>query len=136
MTESIPDVTSPIEILLVDDHPHVRKLLRELIETYEDLKVVGEATNGEEAVLLSATLNPAVVVMDVHLPVVSGIVATTLIKRAHPFTTIIGLTAGDPGQDAEAMTIAGAAGIIDKGAVFDALHSTIIDAVQRTKNLV
>jgi DNA-binding NarL/FixJ family response regulator len=79
--DSEPSHSSPIEILLVDDPPHVRKLLREMIETYDDLKIVGEAVNGEEAVLLAAKLKPAAVVMDVHLPVLNGVPATTLIDE-------------------------------------------------------
>ena len=75
-----------IEILLVDDHPHIRKLLREIIESYDDLTLVGEAVNGEEAVLLAVKLKPAAVVMDIHLPVLNGIPATTLIKMNNPFT--------------------------------------------------
>jgi DNA-binding NarL/FixJ family response regulator len=104
----------PIDILLVDDHSHVRKILREVIETHDNLKVVGEATNGEEAVLLAVALKPAAVIMDVHLPLVNGIAATTLITT-NPFTAVIGLTAGDPHEDEKAMTIAGAATVIDKG---------------------
>ena len=47
-------------------------LLREIIETYKDLSIVGEAVTGEEAVLLAAKLKPAAIVMDIHLPVLSG----------------------------------------------------------------
>ena len=88
-----PSDLGPIEILLVDDHTPIRKLLREIIETYGDLSVVGEAANGEEAMLLAAKLKPAVVIMDTHLPVLGGIPATTLIKLNNPFTAVIGLTA-------------------------------------------
>ena len=52
--------SQPIEILLVDDHPLVRRLLRRMIESYNDLRVVGEAVNGEEAVLLATRLKPDV----------------------------------------------------------------------------
>ena len=131
-----PSESAPIEILLVDDHPHVRKLLRELLETFDNLKVVGEAHNGEEAVLLTVALKPAAVVMDVHLPVLSGIAATTLIKTTNPFTIVIGLTAGDPGEDAKAMTIAGAETVINKGQVLNALHPAIVEAVKRVKHPV
>jgi DNA-binding NarL/FixJ family response regulator len=124
----------PIEILLVDDHPHVRKLLREMIETYDDLRIVGEAINGEEAVLFAAKLKPAAVVMDVHLPVLSGVPATTLIKMNNPFTAIVGLTAGDPHEDEKAMTIAGAAVVINKSDAFQALYPAILNAVERVKN--
>ena len=123
-----------IEILLVDDHPHIRKLLREIIESYDDLTLVGEAVNGEEAVLLAVKLKPAAVVMDIHLPVLNGIPATTLIKMNNPFTAVIGLTAGDPREDEKAMTIAGATAVINKSEVLHALYPAIIDAVQRVKN--
>ena len=123
-----------IEILLVDDHPHIRKLLREIIESYDNLTLVGEAVNGEEAVLLAVKLKPAAVVMDIHLPVLNGIPATTLIKMNNPFTAVIGLTAGDPREDEKAMTIAGAATVINKSEVLHALYPAIIAAVQRVKN--
>ena len=129
-----PSHSSPIAILLVDDHAHVRKLLREMIETYDDLRIVGEAVNGEKAVLLAAKLKPAAVVMDVHLPVLNGVPATTLIKMNNPFTAIIGLTAGDPHEDEKAMTIAGAAAVINKSDVLHALHPAIVNAVKRIKN--
>lgn len=123
-----------IEILLVDDHPHIRKLLREIIESHDDLTLVGEAVNGEDAVLLAVKFKPAAVVMDIHLPVLNGIPATTLIKMNNPFTAVIGLTAGDPREDEKAMTIAGAAAVINKSEVLHALYPAIIAAVQRVKN--
>ena len=128
--------SSPIEILLVDDHPQVRKLLREMIETYDDLRIVGEAVNGEEAVLLAAKLKPAAFVMDVHLPVLNGVPATTLIKMNNPFTVIIGLTAGGPYEDEKAMVIAGAAVVINKSDVLSALYPAIFNAVKQVKNPV
>jgi CheY-like chemotaxis protein len=134
--DSEPSQSVPIDILLVDDHSHVRKILREVLETYDNLKVVGEAINGEEAVLLAVALKPAAVVMDVHLPLVSGIAATTLIKTTNPFTAIIGLTAGDPHEDEKAMSIAGATTVIDKGQLLQALYPAILDAVKRIKHPV
>ena len=125
-----------IEILLVDDHPHVRGILRELIETYDDFMIVGEAVNGEEAVLLAAKLKPAAVVMDIHLPVLNGIAATTLIKLNNPFTVVIGLAAGDPHEDEKAMIIAGAAAIINKSELLHTLHPAIVNAVKQVKNPV
>jgi DNA-binding NarL/FixJ family response regulator len=126
----------PIKILLAEDHPHVRKLLCQLIETYVDLSVVGEAVNGEEAVLLAATLKPDLVVMDVHLPVLNGTAATTLIRTCNPLTAVIGLTAGVPYEDAKAMMSAGAAIVINKSDVLHALYPAIVDAVKRVKNPV
>ena len=134
--DNAPANSRLIKILLVDDHPHIRKLLRELIETYDELRIIGEAVNGEEAVLLAAKLKPDAIVMDIHLPVLSGVPATTLIKIANPFTAVIGLTAGDPQEDAKSMAIAGAAAVINKSEVLDALYPAIADAVKRMKNPV
>jgi len=134
LTEGIESLHSqPIEILLVDDHPLVRGVLRRMIESYDDLSVVGEAVNGEEAVLLAARLKPAVVIMDIHLPILSGISASTLIKVNNPFVTVIALTAGGPCQDERAMTLAGAAAVINKGDVFQALRPAILNAVKPIK---
>jgi DNA-binding NarL/FixJ family response regulator len=121
----------PIAILLAEDNPQVRKLLHQLITTYDDLSVVGEAANGEEAVLLAAALKPAVVVMDVRLPVLSGRAATTLIRATNPFTAIIGVTAGGPQEDEKAMVTAGAATVINKSDLFHALRPAIVDAFKR-----
>jgi DNA-binding NarL/FixJ family response regulator len=125
-----------IDVLLVDDHAHVRKILRQLIEAHDDLTIAGEAVNGEEAVLLVTKLKPAAVVMDIHLPVLNGVPATTLIKMNNPFTVVIGLTAGDPHEDEKAMTIAGASAIIDKNEVLHALYPAIVNAVQQIKKPV
>ena len=121
----------PIGILLAEDNPHVRKLLRQLIVTYDDLSVVGEAVNGEEAVLRAVALKPAIVVMDVHLPVLNGRAATTLIRATNPFTAVIGVTAGGPQEDEKAMLIAGAAVVLNKSDVLHALYPAIIDAYKR-----
>jgi DNA-binding NarL/FixJ family response regulator len=124
-----------IEVLLVEDHADIRRFLRKMIETYDDLAVVGEATNGEEAILLAAKLKPAVVIMDVNLPGLNGVQATTLIKLQSPFTAIVCLTV-DPIGNEKAMTIAGAAAIVNKGEVFEALHPAVIQAVKGIKHPV
>ena len=128
--------SSPIDILLVDDHAQVRQILRQIIQSYDDLSIVGEAATGEEAVLLAAKLKPAAVIMDIHLPVLNGIAAATLIKINNPFITIIALTAGDPNEDEQAMTIAGAAAVINKGEATHALHPTIVRVLQHVKSAV
>jgi DNA-binding NarL/FixJ family response regulator len=124
-----------LDVLLIDDHAYARRVLREIIETHDDLRIVGEAANGEEAVLLAAKLKPAVVIIDVHLPVLNGVPAATLIKMNNPFIAIVALTAGDPHEDEKAMIIAGAAAVINKGDVVHALHPAIINAVKQVKNL-
>ena len=126
----------PIGILLAEDNPHVRKLLHQLIGTYDDLSVVGEAVNGEEAVLRAVALKPAVVVMDVHLPVLNGSAATTLIRATNPYTAIIGVTAGGPQEDEKAMIIAGATVVLHKSDVLHALYPAIVDAFKRVRKPV
>ena len=132
--ESELSPSQPIEILLVDDHPLIRKLLRKIIESHGNITVVGEAVNGEEAVLLAAKLKPDVVIMDIHLPILSGISASTLIKMNNPFVTVIALTAGDPSQDEKAMTFAGAAAVIKKDEVLTTLHPAILNTVKQVKH--
>lgn len=120
-----------IDVLLVDDHPVMRQLLRELLESHDDLTIVGEAGNGEDAVTEVTKLQPSVVIVDITLPTMSGIQATELMKLRSPFSAIIGLTAGVQGHTEKAMLAAGAVAIIDKAEVFEALYPAILQAVGR-----
>lgn len=120
-----------IDVLLVDDHPVMRQLLRELLESHDDLTIVGEAGNGEDAVTEVTKLQPSVVIVDITLPTMSGIQATELMRMRSPFSAIIGLTAGVQGHTEKAMLAAGAVAIIDKAEVFEALYPAILQAVRR-----
>jgi DNA-binding NarL/FixJ family response regulator len=123
-----------VDIFLVEDHPQVRRLLRELLATYADLRIVGEAQSGEEALSLVATLQPAVVIIDMHLPALNGIQTTKLLRRQCPSIAVIGLTAGTPShEEAALMQAAGGAGLFDKAAVIEALHPAIHEAVKQLK---
>jgi NarL family two-component system response regulator LiaR len=82
-----------IKILIVDDHPMIRTGMRSLLESVSDFEVAGEASNGEEAVLLSSNLKPDVIIMDIVMPKLNGIEATKQIKQASPTTAILTLTA-------------------------------------------
>jgi DNA-binding NarL/FixJ family response regulator len=120
-----------IDILLVEDHPQVRRLLRGLLETYADLRIVGEAQSGEEALSLVATLQPAVVIIDIHLPGLNGIQTTKLIRHECSLIAVIGLTAGEPSDEETAlMQAAGGVGLFDKAAVIEALYPAIHEAVK------
>ncbi len=121
-----------IRILLVDDHPVMRQLLRSILESYADLIIVGEARSGEEAVALAAESQPTVVIIDINLPTMNGIQATKLIKLRRPSTAVIGLTAGDHDQSEKAMIAAGAAALVNKEEALVALYPTILDAVRKT----
>jgi len=105
----------------------MRQLLRDILEQYADIRVVGEAATGEEAVRQSATLHPSVVVIDIQLPTMTSLEATALIKLQSPSTAIIGLTAGVPDATETAMRDAGAATVLSKENALDTLYPTIID---------
>jgi DNA-binding NarL/FixJ family response regulator len=81
-----------IRILIADDHSVVRQGLRMFLALDGELEVVGEAANGKEAVALATSLQPDVVLMDLLMPVMDGIAATTAIRRELPDTEVIALT--------------------------------------------
>ena len=116
-----------ITVLLVDDYPAMLQLLREILERYSDIDVIGEAATGEEAITQSATLKPTVVVIDIQLPTMTGLEAATLIKRQTPSTTIIGLTAGSPDYTETALRDVGAATVLSKHNLLYTLYPAIIE---------
>jgi len=115
-----------IRILLADDHVVVRQGTRELLEREEDLEVVAEAGDGEEAVQLAASQRPDVAIMDISMPKLNGIEATKQIKAIHPATAVLVLTAYDDDQYIFALLEAGAAGYLLKNVRAEEL----VDAVR------
>jgi len=86
---------SELEILLVDDHPLFRKGVRSLIEAKAGYRVIGEASNGCEAVTFTRANKPAVIFMDIDMPEMNGLEATRIIKKECPKTNIFILTVSD-----------------------------------------
>jgi len=103
-----------IRVLLAEDHVVVREGTRELIQREADMEVVGEASDGEEAIQLASKLQPDVVIMDISMPKLSGIDATKQIKALQPDTAVLILTAYDNDQYIFALLEAGAAGYLLK----------------------
>jgi len=103
-----------IKVVIADDHVVVREGTRELLERENDLKVVGEAGDGEEAVRLVTELKPDVAIIDIAMPKLNGIEATKKIKAVYPATSILILTAYDNDQYIFALLEAGAAGYLLK----------------------
>ncbi|NMO51107.1 response regulator transcription factor [Actinoplanes sp. TBRC 11911] len=116
-----------IRLLLVDDQHMIRAGLRMLCDAEPDLEVVGEAADGREAVTLAARLAPDVVVMDLRMPGVDGITATSRILAARPATRVLVLTTfGDDDHLYPALT-AGACGFLLK----DAPPASLLDGIRR-----
>jgi len=105
-----------IRILLADDHAVLREGMRNLLEREKDLEVVGEASDGEEAVELVSELKPAVVLMDIVMPKLSGIEATKQIKQVSPATIVLILTAYSDIRYILGLLEAGASGYLLKSA--------------------
>lgn len=110
------ETSDKLTILIADDHPLVREALHQSLEGEEDMKVVAEASDGEEAVKLASELKPNVVVMDIVMPRLNGIEATRKIKEIAPDTAILILTAYDDDEYVLGLLDAGAAGYLLKSA--------------------
>ncbi|MEU5964249.1 response regulator transcription factor [Micromonospora parva] len=116
-----------IRVLLVDDQHLIRAGLRMLCDAQPDIEVVGEADNGREAIALAGRLVPHVVVMDLRMPGVDGITATSRILADRPTTRILVLTTfGDDDHLYPALT-AGACGFLLK----DAPPTELLDGIRR-----
>jgi CheY-like chemotaxis protein len=115
-----------VKILLVDDHAMVRQGLRSLLESYADFDVVGEAADGQDAVVMARSLNPDVVVMDVNLPLLDGVEATRILRQEHSDLTIIGISVRNDPQVRLAMTEAGAAEFLPKESAANRLYEVIL----------
>ena len=94
-----------IRVLVVDDHKVVRTGLRTFLSVQDDLVLVGEAGNGEEAIEQCAALSPDVVLMDLKMPVMDGPTAIARINERFPDVKIVALTSSDDGTIAQAVNI-------------------------------
>ena len=115
-----------IRVIIAEDHTFVREATRQLLEQEPDIEIVGEATDGAEAVALADRLNPDVAIVDISMPVMSGIEATERIKAVRPGTAVLILTQYDDDQYIFALLAAGAAGYLLK----DVPSTEIVRAVR------
>ncbi len=115
-----------ITVLVVDDHPVVRAGLREMLATEPDFAIVGEARDGEEAVQLAESLRPAVVLMDLRMPVLDGVSATgRIVAFAKGVTRVVVLTTYDSDADILRAVEAGASGYVLKDSPREELFRAI-----------
>jgi DNA-binding NarL/FixJ family response regulator len=119
-----------ITILIADDHSPFRAGLRALLVAAPDMEVVGEAANGEETIARAGSLQPDVILMDLHMPEVNGIEATRRILHTSPHISILVITMFDDDDSVFAALRAGARGYLLKGA----LKAEILRAIRGVKN--
>jgi DNA-binding NarL/FixJ family response regulator len=116
-------MAQPTRVLIADDSARARDGLRALLTIRPEIEVVGEATNGQDAVRLVAECRPDIVLMDLHMPVLDGIQATQLIKQQWPAVTIVVLTMYAVEQSAA--LAAGADAFLIKGSAPDRLLAAL-----------
>lgn len=115
----------PIRILIADDHSVVRQGLRMFLSMDEELEIIGEASDGSEAVKMAHALKPDVVLMDMVMPVMNGIEATIEIRRDLPDTEVIALTSVLEDSSVVGAVKAGAMGYLLKDTQADELRRAI-----------
>lgn len=112
-----------MRVLIVDDDADIRQMVSFLLRA-PGIEVVGESSNGEEAVAAVEELHPDLVVMDLMMPILDGVEATRRIREAHPDIKVIGFTAVDDGADR--FMAAGAMAVIQKSQ-----FSSLLDVLDR-----
>jgi DNA-binding NarL/FixJ family response regulator len=120
----------PITVLIADDHQFFRDGVRALLASQPDMECVGEATTGEEAIRLSAEVQPDVVLMDVQMPGMSGVEATRLIVSSSPQIRVLVVTMFEDDALVFAAMRAGARGYLLKGA----RHEDMVRAIRAVGN--
>lgn len=121
-----------MRVLLAEDHKIVRQGTRMFLESM-GVEVIGEATTGVEAVRLARELQPGVVLMDIHMPELTGVEATRRIRHDNPETRVLVLTAYDDPPYVQALLEAGADGYVLKTAEFSQLYRALQEvAIGRT----
>ncbi|MEZ5311300.1 MAG: response regulator transcription factor [Microthrixaceae bacterium] len=115
-----------MRVLLADDHQILRDGIRRGLENAGET-VVGEASNGEEAVLLAKEHNPDIVLMDLSMPVMDGVQATQLIRETQPHVRVVVLSMHDDPARTRAALEAGAVGYLSKGTSF----ADVLDTLRR-----
>jgi len=130
VVELVGDEVPPIRVLVADGHALFRHGLISVLSAAADLAVVGEATDGNEAIELAAELEPDVVLIDVRMPTVSGIEAARRIRVAQPTVRILILTESEDDEDLFGAVRAGATGYLLKEVAID----EIADAIRSVAN--
>ena len=121
-----------IKVMLVDDHDLVRTGIKRLLEDHPNIKIVGEATSGEQALDLITENDPDVVLMDINMPGIGGLEATRKLLQRKPKLKIIVVTMHEDDMFAQRLLKAGAMGYLTKGAKVDEILQAV-EAVMANK---
>jgi DNA-binding NarL/FixJ family response regulator len=120
----------PVRVLIADDEPLFVESVEALLQGDDRVKVVGSATNGQDAVDLARALAPDVTLMDISMPVLDGIEAARRIRLDHPSAAILILTGSSISADVDRARQAGVAGFLTK----DRLGSQLVNAILEVAN--
>ena len=126
MTESEVVKPKPTRVLLADDHPRVRKGMRNILQRNPDIEVVGEACNGLQAVEMVEKLSPDILLLDMEMPVMDGTQVAARLRELDSSVQILVLSAHDDQQYIQCMLDAGASGYLIK----EEVPEILIDAVK------
>ena len=127
---SVSTPSRQVRVLIVDDKPQVRQELRQVLQLTGEVQVVGEASNGLEAIAEAKALHPDTVVMDLEMPVMGGLEATRQIKERALAENVIILSVHTDADIRQRARLAGADVVIGKASHFTILRSAIVAARQ------
>jgi len=118
---------APVRVLIVDDHDLFAKTLQAVLAGDQRIEVIGRASNGGEAIRMATALTPAVVLMDLDMPIMDGFEATRRLIDLELGISVVILTASDAPDDADRALAAGAIGYVTKDSVVAGLGGAILD---------
>ncbi len=121
----------PVRVLIADDEPLFVESVEALLHNDERVKVIGTATNGQDAVDLAHALAPDVTLMDISMPVLDGIEAARRIRLDHPDACILILTGSSTAADVDRARQAGVSGFLTKDRIGTQLVSAILEVADR-----
>ena len=123
--------SKPLRVLIADDHRLFAEALQAILASDERIEVVGQASDGGEAVALARTLDPDVVLMDVSMPVLDGFEATREIRAASDSTHVLMLTGSNSRADVDRSREVGASGYVTKDRIASELVAAIVEVARR-----
>jgi DNA-binding NarL/FixJ family response regulator len=123
--------TTPVTVLVVDDHPMILRLLRIVLSGHGGIDVIGEARDGQSAIDVARNLRPDVVVIDLMIPVVDGLQAIAAIRASLPTCGILVFSAGEAHRSEPDALAAGADAYVEKDAGFARLPAAVVALAAR-----